>query len=65
MNKQFRESIEKQAERLGTKVYKTAIRKNIAIKKAQALRTNIFEYDSKSNGAEDYKNFIEEFKENE
>lgn len=65
LNKQFRESIEKQAERLGTKVYKTAIRKNIAIKKAQALRTNIFEYDSKSNGAEDYKNFIEEFKENE
>ncbi len=65
LNKQFKESIENQAQRIGVKVYKTQIRKNIAIKKAQALRTNVFEYDSKSNGSEDYKKFVEEFKENE
>ena len=65
LNKQFKESIESQAQRIGVKVYRTPIRKNIAIKKAQALRTNIFEYDSKSNGAEDYREFVEEFKENE
>lgn len=65
LNKQFKESIEKQAERIGTRVYKTAIRKNIAIKKAQALRKSVSEYDSRSNGAEDYRNFVKEFIENE
>jgi len=65
INEQLRKSIESQAEKLGVKVYKTPIRKNIAIKKAQALRTNIFEYDSRSNGAEDYRNLVKEFLENE
>lgn len=65
MNRQFRELIEKQAERMGTKVYKTVIRQNSAISKAQVFQENIFEYDSKSNGAEDYREFIKEFKENE
>ena len=64
LNKQLKEGIENQAERIGTKVFKTPIRKNIAIKKAQALKMNIFEYDPKSNGAEDYRNFVKEFKEN-
>lgn len=65
LNRQFKENIEKQAARIGTKVFRTPIRKNIAIKKAQALRTSVFEYDSRSNGAEDYRKFVEEFKENE
>lgn len=65
INEQLRKSIEEQAEKIGTKVYKTPIRKNIAIKKAQALRSNIFEYDSRSNGAEDFRNLVKEFLENE
>lgn len=65
LNKQLKENIERQAARIGAPVYKTPIRKNIAIRKAQALRTSVFLYDSKSTGAEDYREFIKEFKENE
>lgn len=64
LNKQLKEGIEQQAQRLGIRVYKTPIRKNIAIKKAQAMRKSVLEYDPKSNGSEDYKNFVKEFKEN-
>lgn len=63
LNKQLKEGIEQQAQRLGIRVYKTPIRKNIAIKKAQAMRKSVLEYDPKSNGSEDYKEFVKEFKE--
>lgn len=40
--------------------FKSVIRDNTAITNSQLRRQNIFEYDSKSNGAEDYKNLGEE-----
>lgn len=42
------------------KVYKTAIRNNIAIAEAPANGKDIFSYDNKSNGAQDYKALTEE-----
>ena len=63
-NKQILEQIKKKAELMGAKVY-TPIRKNIAISKAQDYRTNIFEYDSKSNGASDIRTLVGELLEDE
>ena len=65
LNQQLRENIERQAARIGAPVYKTPIRKNIAIRKAQAKQTSVFLYDPKSAGAEDYREFVKEFRENE
>ena len=48
------------AEKLQTKVYKTRIREAIAIKEAQARRTDIFSYAAKTNPAKDYNAFINE-----
>lgn len=53
--------ISKQCEALGTKLYKSAIREAIAIKEAQATRTDIFSYAPDSKVAKDYAKFIEEF----
>ena len=44
-----------------TTIYKAFIRENISIREAQALRTDIFTYAPKSNGAADYNAFIDEF----
>lgn len=48
------------AKQLNTKVYKTKIRNCIAIREAQAMLQNIFEYAPKSNASIDYTNLIEE-----
>lgn len=47
------------------KIFDTVIRKNVAIEKAQSEGKNIFEYDSKSNGAKDYTEFVKEVLKNE
>ena len=52
--------IEQTAERLNTKLYKTTIRENIAVKEAQASQQNIFEYAPKSNAASDYSALVDE-----
>jgi chromosome partitioning protein len=52
--------LEETAMQLQTKLYQTRIRECIAIKEAQAKRTDIFSYSAKSNASEDYWNFIEE-----
>lgn len=44
-----------------TSIYKAFIRENISIREAQALRTDIFTYAPRSNGAADYNAFIDEF----
>lgn len=49
------------AERLGTKLFNAKIREGIAVKEAQILQQNLFEYAPKSNPALDYMEFIEEF----
>lgn len=48
------------AEELGTKVYRSPIRENIAIAESQACLTDIFAGSPKSNGAKDYKALVDE-----
>ena len=48
------------ASQMNTKVFKNQIRNNISIAEAPAHGTSIFEYDAKSNAAQDYLSFIEE-----
>ncbi len=48
------------AEELGTKVFKTSIRHNTSMKKAQASGKTIFEYAPNDNAAVDYKKWIDE-----
>jgi len=52
--------IEQTAQTLQTKLFRTTIRENIAIKEAQAKQRNIYDYAPKSNAAADYRAFVEE-----
>ena len=60
----FRRGISKQMEELSKKLqiplFKSTIRRGIAMEEAQSQKTNIFDYDPKSNLAKDYSNFIDE-----
>lgn len=49
------------AKMFNTKVFETKIRDAIAVQESQLARTNIFDYDPKSNVAIDYANFIKEY----
>jgi chromosome partitioning protein len=49
------------AEKLQTKVFKTAIRESVSVREAQARQQDIFSYAPKSNPANDYRDFVEEF----
>lgn len=57
LNRNVEESIRKN---LPDKIFKTKIRNNIALAEAPAQSLDIFRYDSKSNGAEDYLNLCKE-----
>jgi chromosome partitioning protein len=61
LSQHLRETFSQIAEKIGTKVFNTYIRESVSIKEAQAMKQSIFSYDSKSNGATDYKLFIDEF----
>lgn len=61
LSKDIAKMTEQTAELLGTKVYKTVIRECIAVREAQACRTDIFSYAPDSNASIDYNNFINEF----
>ena len=54
-------NLEAAAAQLNTKVYKTPIRECISVKEAQAIRQDVLSYAPKSNAAEDYTAFINEF----
>ena len=56
----YKEQLEQLASNYNTKVYKTFIRENIAIKESQALGQHITTYAPKSNANEDYLNFTNE-----
>lgn len=58
MNTRVRESLQKVFE---NKVFKTVIRTNIQLAKAQEAGTDIFNFDRYSNGAADYRDLAEEF----
>lgn len=57
LSREVAETLEKTVEK---KVFNTKIRENISLKEAQASKKDIFAYDNKSNGATDYKEFIDE-----
>ena len=49
------------AENIGTKIYDTKIRKNIALAEAQTSQKSIFDFKPDSPGAEDFEKFVKEF----
>ena len=49
------------AERIGTKVFNAKIREAVAVREAQALQQNILQYAPKSNVANDFLRFVDEF----
>lgn len=58
MNRQVVEALESE---FGSKVFQTHIRNNIQLARAQESGIDIFSFDKRSHGAEDYKNLAEEF----
>ena len=61
ITKQMTEYLDRIADTLNSRLYKTKIRECTAIKDAQARQVNIFEYSPRSNGAKDYNDFATEF----
>lgn len=61
ITRQITNMLESNAKELETKLFNTKIRENIAIKEAQAKKSDIFTYAPKSNGAMDYDRFIDEY----
>lgn len=61
LSKDMKESIEHAAEQIDTKLYDTIIREGIAVKEAQTQRTTVFSTAIKSNPAQDYLSFIDEY----
>lgn len=49
------------AEGMGTRLYETRIRECTAVKEAQAMREDIYNYAPRSNAAKDYRAFVAEF----
>lgn len=54
LNRAYKETLEDLARALNTKVYKTYIRENVAIRESQTLQQRITEYAPSSNGNKDY-----------
>ena len=57
----FREVLENAKKEFGDKVFNTVIRKNVRVAEAPSAHKTIYEYDSDSIGAVDYRNFVREF----
>ena len=60
LTKDLTQMIEDTAKHLNTKLFDTKIRECIAVKEAQTLKENIFDYAPNSNAAKDFNNFINE-----
>lgn len=60
ISKALKEQIENAAVTLGTKVFTQPIRKSVAVRESQLMRTDIFTEAPKANAAKDYEIFIEE-----
>ena len=61
ISRDITDMIAQTAEQLKTTVYKSAIRESVIVKEAQAKQQDLYTYAPKSNPAEDYWDFIEEF----
>lgn len=60
LSREVADMIADTASKLGTKVFETPIRENVAVKEAQARKDNIFSYAPGSNAASDYSSLIKE-----
>ncbi|MBR5355870.1 MAG: ParA family protein [Lachnospiraceae bacterium] len=60
ISKDMAASLKAVADIIGTKLYNTPIRENVAIKEAAALHRSIYKYAPRSNGAKDYMALTEE-----
>lgn len=60
LTKELTDLLENTAGQLNTKVFKTRIRENIAVKEAQAVKQNLYTYAPKSNASKDYTALVEE-----
>lgn len=60
LNQTIADMLENASKKLGTIVFKTRIREAIAIREAQAFQQDIFNYDNKSNVADDYRQLTKE-----
>lgn len=60
LTKELTDLLEDTAKQLDTKVFKTRIRENIAVKEAQAVKQNLYTYAPKSNASKDYTDLIDE-----
>lgn len=61
LNKSVREKARQTAAKLNTQLFDTVIREAVAVREAQAMLSNIFDYAPKSNVTADYDSFINEF----
>ena len=61
LSRDLRKAFEQVAAVNGTKVFSSEIRESVSLKESQAMRTDVFTYAPKSNGASDYAALIEEF----
>ena len=61
LGKALRDIIAEKAEQLDTTIYDAIIRENVAIKEAQVQMQSIFGYAPKSNAAQDYNEFLDEY----
>jgi len=61
LNNEVATTIEKWADSIGTKVYKTFIREGVVVKESQAKKTSLFDYAPDSKPAQDYQNWIKEY----
>lgn len=60
LSRELAEMIGDKAQEMGTMLFNTRIRENISIKEAQQMQQDIFTYAPRSNGAVDYRNFVQE-----
>ena len=61
LNRMLSNQIERISKQTGLNVFKSTIRKSIAIGEAQNNQSNVFEMNPKSNVAKDYDSFIKEY----
>ena len=61
LSRDFATAIGELAEKMGTKIFKSAIREAVAVSEAQVKFMSILDYDPNSNVAKDYEAFVVEF----
>lgn len=61
LSKDMKSNLESIADTMHTKVFSCPVRECTAIKEAQAVRENIFDYAPKSNGTQDYNKMVDEY----